>query len=197
MQYSSSSSSRKFSAVFVNSLHKATLQIFYYTTCTAPRAQSHRKPQWNLKCESSYLSRFTRLCYTMLRFSMNREFLILTRKSKARVSIVFNYITLFLVMTHGRVCVLTLSQLFFPFGPPTQSVSTYYLHENKPSWPGIWMKVTLFFTGWRGHFVYFKWISLVRCLLSTRISLWVSRVFQCHLLSATYSWPIFQHIYCS
>ena len=105
MQYSSSSSSRKFSAVFVNSLHKATLQIFYYTTHTAPRAQSHRKPQWNLTCESSYLGRFTRLCYTMLRFSMNREFLILTRKSKARVSIVFNYITLFLLMTHGRVCV--------------------------------------------------------------------------------------------
>ena len=91
---------------------------------------------------------------------------------------------LFLIILHYSwlwrtdVCVLTLSQLFFPFGPPTQSVSTYYLHENKPSWPGIWMKVTLFFTGRRGHFVYFKWISLVRCLLSTRISLWVSRVFQ-------------------
>ena len=196
MQYSSSSSSRKFSAVFVNSLHKATLQIFYYTTRTAPRAQSHRKPQWNLTCESSYLGRFTRLCDTMLRFSMNREFLILTRKAKQGFP-------LFLIMLHYSclwrtdVCVLTLSQLFFPFGPPTQSVSTYNLHENKPSWPGIWMKVTLFFTGWRGHFVYFKWISLVRCLLSTRISLWVSRVFQCHLRSATYIWPIFLHIYFS
>lgn len=154
MQYSSSSSSRKFSAVFVNSLHKATLQIFYYTTRTAPRAQSHRKPQWNLTCESSHLGRFTRLCYTMLRFSMNREFLILTRKSKAKVSIVFNYITLFLVMTHGRVCV-DFEPTVFPVRP-SHSISEYLLFA--------WKKALLAWHLNESNTV-FHWLKRPFCLL--------------------------------